>query len=65
MSAWLGCAALVALVLAGCVDVGPPRPDQITGDIEANAWTRGRLPPVIPGDPLPIETGDRSPRFEP
>jgi hypothetical protein len=55
----------VLLALTACVDTGPPTEAQIDQDIQADLWTSNQLPPVVPGTPPPIATGDESRRVIP
>jgi hypothetical protein len=48
----------VALMLAACVDSGPPSDADISQDIGSSQWTRNQLAPVIPGDPPPVALDD-------
>jgi hypothetical protein len=63
---WRRAAAIVVLLaLTACVDTGPPTEAQIDQDIQADLWTSNQLPPVVPGTPPPIATGDESRRVIP
>lgn len=63
---WRLASAIVALLaLTACVDTGPPTEAQIDQDIQSDLWTSNQLPPVVPGTPPPIATGDESRRVIP
>jgi hypothetical protein len=61
----LGAAIVALLALSACVDTGPATEAQISQDIQADLWTSNQLPPVVPGTPPPIATGDESRRVIP
>lgn len=51
----------VLLLMAACIDAGPPTDAQVRQDIGSAGWTRNIMPPVLPSVRPPAETGGGSP----